>query len=494
MKKVVIIGGGISGLTAGIYLQHAGFETIIFEKNKVPGGECMGWKRDNFTIDNCIRWLTDSKDGSLLNQLWKNIGMLGNGVELYERDTFYSFNMNGKTITFWRDLERTRKEMLELAPEDAEAIEKLIENVKKAECRRVPIKKPNDKMSPKDFVEMASSMRGVPAVEKAYKGMSIEDLAESFNNPIISKAIRSIIFEGNRASAFIFSYATITGGNGDIPLGGSQEAALRIADRYRMLGGELRLGTPVRNIVIKKNRAIGVELEGGYQMEADYVICATDLNHIFSQLLPNKYMPQFLKDKFKNPDNYSPFSAFHAAFAVDQKGIIPSGINFYECREFSVARSKVDTLKVICFDYDPSLAPEGKSIIQLQIMQSPDDYEYWMNLRSSDSLTYGKRKTEYAKMLQGILEKEFPAVTGKIHLLDTWTPATYARICNTYKGAFMAFALGKNANKKSTPGVVKGLDNVFFANHWLIGSGGLPMAAAAGKFAAWRIEQKESLF
>ena len=40
MKKVVIIGAGISGLTAGIYLQKAGIPTEIYEKNQIPGGQC----------------------------------------------------------------------------------------------------------------------------------------------------------------------------------------------------------------------------------------------------------------------------------------------------------------------------------------------------------------------------------------------------------------------------------------------------------------------
>ena len=39
MKKVVIVGGGIAGMTAGILLQKAGFTTEIFEKNAVPGGQ-----------------------------------------------------------------------------------------------------------------------------------------------------------------------------------------------------------------------------------------------------------------------------------------------------------------------------------------------------------------------------------------------------------------------------------------------------------------------
>ena len=31
-KKVIIVGAGISGMTAGIYLQKAGYETEIYEK------------------------------------------------------------------------------------------------------------------------------------------------------------------------------------------------------------------------------------------------------------------------------------------------------------------------------------------------------------------------------------------------------------------------------------------------------------------------------
>ncbi len=44
-EKVVVIGGGISGLTAGIYALLSGFEVEIYEKNAIPGGECIGWNR-----------------------------------------------------------------------------------------------------------------------------------------------------------------------------------------------------------------------------------------------------------------------------------------------------------------------------------------------------------------------------------------------------------------------------------------------------------------
>ena len=38
MTKIIIIGGGVSGLTAGIYAQQAGFQSSIYERNALPGG------------------------------------------------------------------------------------------------------------------------------------------------------------------------------------------------------------------------------------------------------------------------------------------------------------------------------------------------------------------------------------------------------------------------------------------------------------------------
>jgi len=38
-KKVIVIGGGVSGLTTAIYLQKNGYETLVLEKNATLGGK-----------------------------------------------------------------------------------------------------------------------------------------------------------------------------------------------------------------------------------------------------------------------------------------------------------------------------------------------------------------------------------------------------------------------------------------------------------------------
>ncbi len=40
-KKIVIVGGGIAGLSAGIYGKLAGYDVDIYEKNPVAGGQAQ---------------------------------------------------------------------------------------------------------------------------------------------------------------------------------------------------------------------------------------------------------------------------------------------------------------------------------------------------------------------------------------------------------------------------------------------------------------------
>ena len=90
MKKVMIIGGGIAGLTCGAKLQKIGFDVTVYEKNNVVGGMCSSWKRGDYTVDNCIHWMTGTRPGTELNGLWRETGALSDEVKLYEKQTFYS--------------------------------------------------------------------------------------------------------------------------------------------------------------------------------------------------------------------------------------------------------------------------------------------------------------------------------------------------------------------------------------------------------------------
>ena len=90
MKKVVVIGAGIAGLTAATLLAKAGFDVTILENNSVVGGMCSSWTRNGYVIDNCIHWLTGTKDGTAMNELWRQIGALGDDIPMYRKEMFCS--------------------------------------------------------------------------------------------------------------------------------------------------------------------------------------------------------------------------------------------------------------------------------------------------------------------------------------------------------------------------------------------------------------------
>ena len=486
MKKVVIIGGGIAGMTAGVLLQKADYDTEIYEKNALPGGQCTGWKREGYFIDNCIHWLTGTRPGSALHELWKEIGALGDDVELYKKEMFFSSKLNGQTLTFWRDKERTRKEMLELSPEDEKEINRLIDFVSLAETMTVPVEKPFDAMNPLDFIKLGMSMKSMGKVMKEYGNMDINELATRFKHPLIQRAIIDYMPSGYQAYAFLVSYGTVTGGNGDIPKGGSLAMSLRIAEKYKEYGGVLHTGAGVKQILLNGKKAEGVLLENGSYVEADYVICACDTDYTFRKLLPETYMPKGLKKMYTERDKYPVSSGFQMAYAVD--GVFPelTGTRVFSCNEMKVGSQTVECMSIQSYDYEPDFAPEGKMILQTNFSQIESDYTYWESLYE-DKAKYEQMKAEIAEQALQRVVSEYPFLEGKIRVIDIWSPMTYTRYYNSYKGAYMSFVTTKHAKSITVPGVVKGIDNILLASQWLMGPGGLPTAAAMGKFAAWRI-------
>ncbi len=487
MKKVAIIGGGVSGMTAGILLQKAGFDTEIFEKHVVPGGQCTGWKRDGYMIDNCVHWLTGTRPGTSLYDLWVETGVLDNGV--YEKDRFYSVTLDGQVLTFWRNKEKTRKKLLKLSPEDADEINKMMDYVAMSESMTVPVDKPMDAMNLLDYIKLGLSMKNMWKVMKEYGKVTIEEFAKRFRHPLIRYAIRGYMPDNYLAYAFIVSYATVTGGNGDVPVGGSLAMALRMADKYKEKGGKIHLGTPATKVVVNGNKADGIMLEDGTSVDADYVICSCDMDHTFHKLLPEKYMPKALRKQFEDRERYPVNSSFQIAFGVEGDFSDFVGTMLFVCEDIVVGERTVGEISVMSYSYEPSFAPEGCVVLQTNFMQDENDYEYWKDLYV-DKDAYNTKKMEIADEVLKRLVFEFPTLTDRVKILDIWTPMTYNRYCNSYKGSYMGFVETKDSKKVTVPGVIEGLDNVFLAGQWLMSPGGLPVAAATGKYAAWRIAKK----
>ncbi|MGN1247121.1 MAG: phytoene desaturase family protein, partial [Paludibacteraceae bacterium] len=546
MPKLIIIGGGVAGLTAGIYARKAGLTSTIYERHTLPGGLLSYWQRKGYLLDNCVHWLTGTNSGTPMYRLWQDVGVLSDEVELHRPAYFMQVEHNGETLHLWRDLSRVREDMLRLSPDDATRIEEFIRLVRTYRDTVIIADKPLEQYSLWQKAKLIYSMRHIGKVHRKYAKMSIADYAEQFTHPLIRKFLQAYFPVHYNVSSLFFVFGIFTDGNADLPAGGSRGMVERMVRRYQSLGGVLQTGWEAERVNITHHKAVSVTFRNGQTVEADYIILACDLHHAITRLLPVGYMDKYMWERFMGqPDKYPTYSSVNLYFAVNHRtttipearildlnnspaplagrgtgggalmevrspgrttecpGAQASPPAFMEVRSPDRTTEDAGDMRAVNglringkpiayaflkhFNYEPSFSPADTTILQVLITQYADDFDYWQQLRTDNYQTYRTEKGIIAQSVQDCLVRTFPELADALTVLDVCTPATNHRFCNTYQGAYMSFALTPHNEKVTHDGRLRGLKNVYLAGQWLQAPGGLPNAAVTGKFAIQRL-------
>ena len=484
MKKIVIIGGGIAGLSAGIFAQKNGFQSIIFEKNKTMGGECTGWNRKGYHIDNCIHWLTGSRKGKL-NELWREVGALSDDIEIFYAEKFYTTEYQGVQVSIYKDIERTERELTQISPQDEAEIKAMCNAIKLVQKVDMPTEKPMEDMNPLDFIRLMKSMGASGKIMMKYAKISVEDYANRFKHPAIRQFILDSLPTNYYALAYIYSVATFCSENGGIPEGGSVKLVERMVDQYIALGGKIKTGYTAEKANIQGKRVLGVKFENGEVISGDAYIFAMDSKIAFSKLIGEQYMDKTFRVWYENPKTYPVISTVNISFGVFDKCLNFPERLFFNCKEYKVGHSVIKRMNIKNYNYE-EFAPKGRAVLQSSFVQLEEDYKFWKELYK-DREQYQAEKMRIAQDTIERLENRFPELKGKIELLDVVTPVSYERWCGAYKGAYMSFAATKEGKQMQSTGKIKGLDNIVLASQWLRPIGGLSTAVVEGKFAVMRL-------
>ena len=234
MAKILIIGAGVAGLSAGIYAQLNGYQAIVCEKHFIAGGNLTAWNRGGFHIDNCIHWLTGTNPASSTYGMWETLGAIG-AIEIYQGETLFTCEHDGKRIALYRDISRMKKEMLEISPEDKKEILAFIRAIEYFQgfCG-IAGKNHNEKIS---FPEAVAA---VPVLSKYYN-LTTGELAKKFKHPLLKLFFKGFFGYEFSSLALVMVCAHFCADNGGIPVGSSSAMADRLAERFQSLGGELLL-------------------------------------------------------------------------------------------------------------------------------------------------------------------------------------------------------------------------------------------------------------
>ncbi|MBQ8409891.1 MAG: NAD(P)/FAD-dependent oxidoreductase [Clostridia bacterium] len=482
MANILIIGGGVSGLSAGIFAQLSGHHATVCEKHAVAGGNLTGWQRGEYHIDNCIHWLTGTNPAADGYKIWKALGAL-DSVKIYQGDSLYTCEYEGVQLSLHKDLQRIRQEMLSLSPEDGKEIDAFIIAVELMErlCG-VGGKEHNEGLSAREkLLKMPSLLR--------YYSMTTGELAARFTHPALRFFISSLLGNDFGALALVMIFSTFCGENGGIPEGGSLEMAKRISARFTALGGTLLTSKEAVRIYHAGGRAYSARFADGSVIEADYIVLTADPESTFKKILQLP-MPKQLKRLYENP-RLKRFSSYQCAIACD----LPTP-PFRGDFAFKIPESYRKVLGTDCavireFSHESSFAPKGKTILQTLTFCYEDEAKCFIELRERDPMAYKAKKEELARTFIKLLSEKLPQLEGKLTCIDVWTPATYRRYTNAETGSFMSFALPSKALPKRVSNRIPGLSNVILATQWQQCPGGLPIAAEGGRLAIEAINKAE---
>lgn len=478
MKKVIIVGAGISGLTAGVYALQSGFDVTIFESHTIPGGASTSWRRNGYLFEGGMHWLTGSSPETAMNKLWRNIGALDDNTSVYYRDPFLTFEYKGQTAQVYRDAEKLRQHLISIAPEDKKEINRLCRDIKKftvfdmtiTDIKGVKVKEKSKRSSYPLFGMLTAFPRIL-----FYLNQSSKEYAHRFKNPLLKQLIQNFAGEGNNAAAFVFTLATLSAGDGGYPEGGSLSMARRIADKFEALGGIIRFGERVSKVIIRDNTAFGVMVNGD-EIFADAVIVTQDTRAAIDNLFDAPIREPWA-DKMRREIKPT-LNTFISVGVEADLSDLPESLYFYIDTPLSYGGLDEHIIGINNYATYKGYAPDGCSALTTALLG--DTYDFWKQCKQNG--TYEAEKQKLAEAFIKILNEKWPRTKDKIEVWDVATPLTYERYLSSYKGSWMSF-LGKGEKIKSYPSKSENIKNLYFAGQRLTVPGGLPVAAETGRKA-----------
>ncbi len=479
-KSIIIIGAGIAGLAAGCYAQMNGYQSRIFEMHHLPGGLCTAWERKGYIFDGCIHYLFGSGEGQPFNAMWRELGAV-QGRTFVNHQEYQRVTDGQKTLIVYTDPDRLQAHMTDLSPKDARRIRALCDGVR--QFTRFDMSAmyavPKPLMGLRQWLQLGFKMLPyTPALAK-WARLSSRDFAATFHDPFLQKAAAQM-FSWDEAPVMmgmmLLAYMHI--GNAGFPVGASLQFARAVEKRYLELGGQIDYKSQVEKILTKNGRAVGVRLYNDEIHSADWIISAADGRGTIFDMLGGEFTNRKIRRMY---DGHLPTHQMcQISLGVNRDlAAEPHWMTLLLDKPILLAGEERRELGVKHYCFDPSLAPPGKSVIELIVRSN---YAYWQRIYGRR--IYDSEQSQVSDIIIAHLEAWRPGIGADIEFVDEATPMSYERYTGNWMGATTGWLLtGETLPMMilGAPKTLPGLSNFYMAGQWVEPGGTVTLAAASGK-------------
>ena len=442
----IIIGSGAGGLTAAVALAQAGKKVLVLEQHDRPGGWTHSFTLNGYRFSPGVHYIGDLHEGGGLRRIYDGLGVSQDlaFVEL-NPDGYDHIVIGDRRVDFPKGKENLIERLKSQFPQEAKGIDTYfatLTSMMEALRRIGRLKQP------------LQSAMSIPTIFK-WMHLSGADLIDAYvNDPILRGVLAGQSGDHglppSQVSAFM--HAGITNhylDGGYYPLGGAFTLPRAFVRALKRAGGEIRLQSRVKRILVEGRSVIGVQMESGEEIRAAVVISNADPEVTFGKLIGREKLSPRLQRKIDSVTYSTSCLSLFFATDVDLRleGLDSGNMWYYDHADVDRIYASgltgavlndetppgmfltVTTLK------DPSKMHSGHHTCESFAFVGYEAFEKWAHTK------YGARPTDYDAMKEDLawrmvrgLEKRIPGLSRHIVYYSLGTPLTNEHYLNATRG------------------------------------------------------------
>jgi phytoene dehydrogenase-like protein len=402
---IVVAGAGHNSLLTAAYAARAGFKVLVLEGAARIGGDtsCEELTLPGFIHDPCATAHNLIQSNPLMRN--NELQLDRYGLRYLSPDPVFTMPFrDGRSITMWRDLDRTCAELARFSPADADAYRTLLADWQSLS----PIVNAERENPPRPPGEVAERTRAGALRERGLeirRASALEVITERFAEEHVRAFFAWIAFMTlhplDEPETGLLAFSLVAGRqrfSWILPEGGSNRLPLALARIIEENGGTILTSKPVTRIVVEGGRATGVvTADGSHYTASKAVVSTIHLAHLEGIVGAGNLTPEYRAGIARWKPSLTMFAAHYAlseaprfrAESVPMASVTMGGLESLGSlqRMLSAFRAgQIDIedpvyLAITPTVIDPSRAPAGKhtfkliSFLPYQLAEGPERWD-----------------------------------------------------------------------------------------------------------------------
>jgi len=432
----IIVGGGLSGLTAASLLAKRHLKVAVIDKGYNPGGSCGIFRRGEITFDVGAAMLYGfGEKGFNAHRFVFNC--LEEPIDMIQHDLLYCVNYEGKRIPFWNNVDQFADELAKVFPAEKNNIHRFYRDMQKI-YQHVMVENPS--YTTADETDQKAALKSMCrhpvsyALFLHYLFINAETLLQKyFRDPgifhffdkLTSTYCYATVKEAPAILAAVMFVDNHVGGS-YYPAGSTLFLPGKLEKVIEENEGDMLLEQEVISLVYENRKPAGVQLQDGSIIKAPYIIYSGTVWNLYGKLISPAYTTAAKRDW---AEQMKPTYPSVILYAVVDRHIIPentASIEMLVGNPDSLDESEV-TAYILSMD-DRTLCGEDEHTL---VAIGPT-FQVW---NSADSQKYEEMKKKEQNRLIAVLEKRFPGFAQSIRYAEMATPETIERYTMKNGGA-----------------------------------------------------------